>query len=110
MLINFLAGPGGFSFKIAFDEDYARYSPGVLIERYNLRIIENCDIDWIDSCAIEGHSMIDSLWSERRDIVRVSVPLGSARSRMVFKACRAAETAAARVRGAKRKMKERRDG
>lgn len=110
MLINFLAAPGGFSFKIAFDEDYARYSPGVLIERYNLQILEDRDIDWIDSCAIEDHSMIDSLWSERRDIVRVSVPLGSAKSRLQFRICRAAETTAARVRGAMRKMKGRRNG
>jgi CelD/BcsL family acetyltransferase involved in cellulose biosynthesis len=110
MLINFLATPGGFSFKIAFDEEYARYSPGVLIERYNLRILENRDIDWIDSCAIEGHSMIDSLWSERRDILRVSVPLGGARSGLLFRACRAAENTAAQMRGIARKRKERRDG
>lgn len=109
MLINFLSAPGGFSFKIAFDEDFARYSPGVLIERYNLRILENRDIDWIDSCAAEHHSMIDSLWSERRDIVRVSVPLGGTRSSILFRACRAAETAAAQVRGAARKRKKRRD-
>lgn len=110
MLINFLAAPGGFSFKIAFDETYARYSPGVLIERYNLRILENRDIEWIDSCAAEDHSMIDSLWSERRDIVRVSVPLGGARSAFLFRACRAAETTAQQVRGVARRKKERNDG
>jgi len=106
MLINFLSAPGGFSFKIAFDEEYARYSPGVLIERYNLRILESRDIDWIDSCAVENHSMIDSLWSERRDIVRVSVPLGGAGAGLLFRACRAAETTAAQIR----KRKDRRDG
>ncbi|WP_299323894.1 GNAT family N-acetyltransferase [Parasphingopyxis sp.] len=105
MLVNFLTAPGGFSYKIAFDERYARYSPGILIERYNLKILERRDIEWLDSCAEEGHSMIDSLWAERRDIVRVSVPLGGRRHRAVFRACRSAEDMASRARGIAGKMK-----
>ena len=31
MLANFLTPPGAFSYKTAFDERYARYSPGVLL-------------------------------------------------------------------------------
>ncbi|MGP1351895.1 MAG: GNAT family N-acetyltransferase [Parasphingopyxis sp.] len=105
MLVNFLTAPGGFSYKIAFDERYARYSPGILVERYNLKILERRDIDWLDSCAEQGHSMIDSLWAERRDIVRVSVPLGGRRNRAVFRACRSAEDMASRARGIAGKMK-----
>ena len=37
MLVNFLTPPGSFSFKTVFDEDYARFSPGVLIQLENLR-------------------------------------------------------------------------
>ena len=32
MLVNFLAAPGAFSFKTCFDEQYSRFSPGVLIQ------------------------------------------------------------------------------
>ncbi len=92
MLVNFLTAPGGFSYKIAFDEDYARYSPGVLLERYNLRILDRADIEWVDSCASEDHPMINSLWRERRQIVRVTVPLSGWRNRIIFSACRSAET------------------
>lgn len=92
MLINFLSPPGSFSFKIAFDEAYARFSPGVLLQRYNLRILERRDIAWMDSCAAENHPMIDSLWRERRDIVRIALPLGGLRNRLAFRLCRAAET------------------
>ncbi|MCA1750020.1 MAG: GNAT family N-acetyltransferase [Parasphingopyxis sp.] len=98
MLVNFLTPPGSFSFKIAFDEDYARYSPGVLIQRYNLRILDNPAIAWMDSCAAEDHPMIDGLWSERREIVRVTLPLGGRWNRIVFQACRSAERAAGLVR------------
>ncbi len=102
MLVNFLSAPGGFSFKIAFDEAYARFSPGVLIERYNLRILEREDIGWMDSCASEDHPMIDSLWTARRSIVRVTVPLDGFRNRVIFHGCRAAEKGSAmwkRMRG-----------
>jgi CelD/BcsL family acetyltransferase involved in cellulose biosynthesis len=95
MLVNFVAPPGAFSFKIAFDEDYARYSPGVLIEIENLHILANAEVCWMDSCAVENHPMINSLWGERRAIVRVTTPFRSWRSRALFHACRAAERASA---------------
>lgn len=75
MLVNFLSPPGGFSFKTAFDEDFARYSPGVLLQIDNLDILRDQKLAWIDSCAAEGHPMIDSLWAERRHVARVSVGL-----------------------------------
>jgi len=91
MLINFLAPPGSFSFKIAYDEAYARFSPGVLLELDNLELLARGDIDWMDSCAAENHPMIDSLWGERRTIVRLSVPLAGARRRLAFTGWRAIE-------------------
>lgn len=75
MLVNFLSPPGGFSFKTAFDEDYARFSPGVLLQIDNLDILADHGLAWMDSCAAEGHPMIDSLWAERRHVGRVSVAL-----------------------------------
>jgi CelD/BcsL family acetyltransferase involved in cellulose biosynthesis len=91
MLINFLAPPGSFSFKIAYDEAYARFSPGVLLQLDNLGILERSDIEWMDSCAAENHPMIDSLWGERRTIVRLSVPLAGLRRRLSFAGWRALE-------------------
>jgi CelD/BcsL family acetyltransferase involved in cellulose biosynthesis len=84
MLINFLAPPGGFSFKTAFDEDYARFSPGVLLQQVNLDLLEDPEIAWVDSCAAPGHPMIDSVWRERRALVWVNVPLSAASDRLRF--------------------------
>jgi CelD/BcsL family acetyltransferase involved in cellulose biosynthesis len=98
MLVNFVALPGAFSFKIAFDEAFARYSPGVLIEIENLQILANPDVAWMDSCAVENHPMINSLWAERRPIVRVTTPFRGLRSRALFRACRMAENWSARRR------------
>ena len=99
MLVNFLCPPGSFSFKTAFDEDYAHYSPGVLLQIENLDILDRPDIAWMDSCAAQDHPMIDSLWTERRSIVRVTVPLQGWRRRIVWAFCRALEIASARLRG-----------
>ena len=99
MLVNFTTPPGAYAFKIAFDEDYARFSPGVLLKIENLKTLDRTDIDWTDSCAVEDHPMINSLWAERREIVRVTVPLAGARRRTAFNAARSIEMLAARLRG-----------
>ena len=98
MLVNFLAPPGSFSFKTAFDPDFARFSPGVLIQLENLRLVERAGLAWMDSCAAEDHPMIDSLWSGRRRIVRVTVRLKGLRRGLVFAVCRALESGSAALR------------
>lgn len=99
MLVNLYAAPGAFSFKIAYDEAFARFSPGVLIELDNYAVLHRPDTAWMDSCAVEDHPMINDLWTERRPVVRVSVPLAGWRRRGLFRAARAAEKLAARARG-----------
>jgi CelD/BcsL family acetyltransferase involved in cellulose biosynthesis len=99
MLINFRTPPGSWSFKIAYDESLARFSPGILIELENLpRVLADPQIDWMDSCAVADHPMINSLWAERRAIIQVSLPLSGTKRNAIYRACRAAETASARLR------------
>lgn len=76
MLVNFVGAQGGFSFKIASDPDFARFSPGVLIEHYNLsRMLDAHVAPWMDSCAAPDHPMIDSLWGERRTMAQYRIAL-----------------------------------
>jgi len=84
MLATFLTPPGAFSFKTAFDEDYARFSPGVLLQRENLAMLERGDVAWSDSCAAADHPMIDHIWRERRAIGRVSIAIGAPLRRALF--------------------------
>jgi CelD/BcsL family acetyltransferase involved in cellulose biosynthesis len=98
MLVNFLTPPGAFSFKTAFDESFARFSPGVLLQIDNLRLLEREGIAWCDSCAAQDHPMIDSLWAGRRSIGRWSVAIGGAARRGVFAALLAAEQGKAKRR------------
>jgi len=52
--------------KIAYDESYARFSPGVLlILDVTARIFADPSIRIADSCAIPDHPMIDHIWRDR---------------------------------------------
>ncbi|MCE9649354.1 MAG: GNAT family N-acetyltransferase [Parvibaculum sp.] len=74
MLASFIAGGGAFSFKIAYGEDFARYSPGALLM---MKVIgafhDDPRIGWADSCAVPNHPMIDHIWAERRAISEFDV-------------------------------------
>ena len=98
MLANFLTPPAAFSFKTAFDEDYARFSPGVLLQYENLALLERDDIEYCDSCAAQDHPMIDSLWSGRRPIGRYSIAIGGKAKRAAFAVLLTAEMAKAKFK------------
>ena len=85
MLASFICPPGAFSFKTAFDERFARYSPGVLLQRENLALLEDDKVRWCDSCASADHPMIDHIWRERRPVGRISITIGGRLRRAVFR-------------------------
>lgn len=72
MKLNLLGGGGGFAFKITYDEHYAKYSPGVLLELENIQQLHaRTDVQWMDSCASPNRFMINHLWPERREFQSV---------------------------------------
>jgi len=94
MLANFFTPPGVYSFKTAFDERLARYSPGVLLQRENLDLLAREGIAWADSCAAADHPMIERIWREKRTIVRASIAIGGPLRRAAAAALFRAETGA----------------
>lgn len=92
MLANFVTAPGVHSFKTTFDETYARFSPGLLIQLENLALLDRGDIQWADSCAAEGHSMIERLWREKRTLKSHNIAIGGPLRRAAFKRLMAYET------------------
>ena len=83
MLATFVTPPHAFSFKTAYDEELARFSPGVLLQLENLALLDREDIALTDSCAAPDHPMIDQIWRDRREIVKVSIPIGGRLGRWV---------------------------
>jgi Acetyltransferase (GNAT) domain len=74
---DFPTGRGLFTFRIAFDENYARNSPGMLLEIENVRRLHaRSQIDWVDSCNDSFSLMFNRLWPARRTILDVVVGAG----------------------------------
>jgi CelD/BcsL family acetyltransferase involved in cellulose biosynthesis len=92
MLANFITAPGAYSFKTAFDEDHARFSPGMLLQLENLALLERAGIEWADSCAAQGHPMIERLWRDKRRMVSRNIAIGGPLRRTVFRLLKAYET------------------
>jgi CelD/BcsL family acetyltransferase involved in cellulose biosynthesis len=55
-----------WAWKIAYDEDYARISPGVqILLDVTQRLLDDPTVARADSCASADHPMIDHIWRER---------------------------------------------
>ena len=66
IVVCFIAGATAFTWKIAYDEHFARFSPGaqLMLEAADA-LFGDPAIMRIDSCASANHPMIDHLWPGR---------------------------------------------
>ncbi len=87
MKCNFVGSDGAWSFKIGFEEKYAKYSPGVLLELENIRSAfderSERSFPWMDSCAKPDHPMIDHLWRSGRAIETRVMAAGGWRGKLL---------------------------
>jgi CelD/BcsL family acetyltransferase involved in cellulose biosynthesis len=75
--VNFVAGDGAFVFKTAYDEAFARFSPGALVEIDAMHLChQETPARWVDSCTAPDHPMWNRLWAERRPIRTLLVSTG----------------------------------
>ncbi|HVZ13395.1 MAG TPA: GNAT family N-acetyltransferase, partial [Bauldia sp.] len=101
MVVTFAAGATAYTWKIAYDETYARFSPGVqLMLELPKHLFSDRTLMRIDSCAAAHHPMIDHLWSGRLAVgtVVIGPPGGSALHRIGLAAARAELAARAKLR------------
>jgi hypothetical protein len=64
--ITLRSGRGAWFWKIAYDETFAHFSPGVMLTAaLTNELLEDAAIESTDSCATANHPMIDRLWRER---------------------------------------------
>jgi hypothetical protein len=92
--VALLSGSRAFYWKTAYDEAYARFSPGVLVTLdLGAALRDEGRLDLVDSCAVPGHAMIEGLWQARRDIEDVLISLDPQMSDFAFRAAAAAARA-----------------
>jgi CelD/BcsL family acetyltransferase involved in cellulose biosynthesis len=60
------SGRSAWFWKIAYDEAFARFSPGVMLSvALTEELVEDTRVMRADSCATADHPMIDHIWRER---------------------------------------------
>jgi CelD/BcsL family acetyltransferase involved in cellulose biosynthesis len=65
------SGPCAWFWKIAYDETFARFSPGVMLSVVITdELVDDTTLVRTDSCATANHPMIDHLWRERLTLCR----------------------------------------
>ncbi|WP_421927356.1 GNAT family N-acetyltransferase [Neoaquamicrobium sediminum] len=68
-LVVFVESGSAYTWKTAYDEEYARFSPGMLLMIETTKThLEDPNIDATDSCAVPDHPVLSRLWSERRSL------------------------------------------
>jgi CelD/BcsL family acetyltransferase involved in cellulose biosynthesis len=66
---NVIAGDAMFQFKIAFDETFGHYRPGLQLEVHLVEWLrDQLAVRWIDSCAAADSPLFKNFWPERRPI------------------------------------------
>jgi hypothetical protein len=75
--ITFKTGNDGWFWKIAYDEDLARFSPGVqLMLDLTNAFLADLTIKQVDGCAVRDNPLINHIWRERLSIGHFVVAAG----------------------------------
>jgi CelD/BcsL family acetyltransferase involved in cellulose biosynthesis len=68
-MIVFIEAGMAYTWKTAYDETFAAFSPGTLLMiEVTRNHLDDPNIEATDSCAIPGHEMLSRLWSESRPV------------------------------------------
>lgn len=75
-LIVFIEAGIAYTWKTAFDEAYAAFSPGTLLMiEATKQHPEDPNIEATDSCAVPNHPMLSRLWKERKPLGTIVIGL-----------------------------------
>jgi hypothetical protein len=108
MVVSFLAGASAWTWKIAFDEAFARFSPGAqLMLELPQRLFAHGMVARIDSLAAANHPMIDHLWSDRLRIGTLVIGSGGVIHRLALRAVESEIRARAVARRLRDRLKRR---
>jgi CelD/BcsL family acetyltransferase involved in cellulose biosynthesis len=86
-LVVFVESGTAYTWKTAYDEQYAGFSPGTLLMiEVTKTHLEDPNIDATDSCAVPDHPVMSRLWSERRPLGTIVIGLAPGTERAVNQA------------------------
>jgi hypothetical protein len=101
--VTLKSGATVWGWKIAYDESFARFSPGaqVLVD-VTERLLDDASVARADSCATPDHSLIDHIWRERLVLADPLIRIGPDKAASFALACALEASRRAAIAGAKR--------
>ena len=87
--LDITAPPWGFCLKSAIDQDYRKYSPGVMLEVETLKFHNSQNrLSLIDSCTSPDNAMLNELWPDRKPICDIVIARKGLPFSAIFRAIR----------------------
>jgi len=74
----FVAGEGSFAFKTAYDEEFADFSPGAMLELDSIEQLRALPgVRWMDSCAAPDNQLINRISNARLPVRSLAFGVGA---------------------------------
>ncbi|MGF0539688.1 GNAT family N-acetyltransferase [Agrobacterium sp. ES01] len=75
-MVVFIMSGEAYTWKTAYDERYARFSPGkLLMVELTKWHLDDANIERTDSCAVPDHSIMSRMWKEREEMATIVIGL-----------------------------------
>ncbi len=105
MSVAVTSGKTAFCWKTAYEESLSKYTPGYLtVMDVTRRIVDDPSIIGADSCTEAGHSMMESLWSEKSDAADILIDTRPASTGIAIAIAERLEKGRRRLRGTAKKV------
>jgi CelD/BcsL family acetyltransferase involved in cellulose biosynthesis len=81
-LVVLREGSTAYTWKTAYDETFAKYSPGALLMLdVTTKLLDDINIERVDSLAVPDHPVMSRMWKEREPMVSLVIGLTPAADR-----------------------------
>ena len=81
MAVSFVDGGDAFTWKMAYDEAFAEFSPGfLLLLRVTEQFLEDSVITRADSLAPANHPLVDNLWNTKQRVGTLLLPVNQSKT------------------------------
>ena len=98
MLSDIQSGQFVYSYKTAYDEEFASFSPGQQVEVKNLEFLHQAGIELGDSCTSSGNSTINRIWGQKLKFQNLILSLSPGLARTAVRALPLVQSAVHRLR------------
>jgi len=84
MLCDIYADDYAVAYKTAFNEEFAKQSPGLLLEVFNVAAVHQKNVRSVDSCTVPGVSAVSRIWNDTIQMQSTVIGLGGLPTRWII--------------------------